>query len=312
MGLLSYLRSMIGYDQTDSRLALLEQLIKRMDEMNLRLAQLENLAHGGKGVNVGNNRILTRIAIGGTNLAFLIEADDRLIVPRLFVDGRYEVELTNFFSKNIKANDHCLDVGANFGYYTCLMARWALGGKTIGLEPDQKIFELLRDNIYINGLESVASAMHAAAGREEGMLTLHRRLTRSGNTSLIKEPDEKITRLGEAASQAFEIRCVPIDALLPEFDGRIDHLKIDVEGAEPLVLPGARQTIANNPYIKIVMEWAPNQIRAAGFDVPQFTRDLAGMGLHSAILGLEGPAPVSWESLLESSYHSGVLLTASS
>jgi FkbM family methyltransferase len=308
MGLLSYFRSMIGFDQIDARLALLQRLIERADEMNVRLVQLEKLAHGGKGVYVGNNRILTKIAIGGANLAFLVEADDRLVVPRFFVEGRYEVELTKFFSSNIKTNDHCLDVGANFGYYTCLMARWALGGKTIGLEPDQKVFELLRDNIYINGLESLASAMHAAAGLEEGILTLHRRLTRSGNTSMIKEADEKITRLGEAASQAFEIRCVPIDALLPEFNGHIDYIKIDVEGAEPLVLPGARQTITNNPHIKIVMEWAPNQIQAAGFDVARFTRDLAGMELHGAILGLQGPEPISWDALLGNSYHSGILL----
>jgi FkbM family methyltransferase len=309
VGLLSYVRSMIGFGQIDARL---ERLMERADEMNARLGQLEKLEHGGKAVYVGNNRVLTKIAIGGTNLAFLVEADDRLVVPRFIVEGRYETELTNFFSSHIKINDHCLDIGANFGYYTCLMARWALGGKTIGLEPDQKIFELLRDNIYINGLESVASAMHAAAGREEGTLTLHRRLTRSGNTSLIKEPDEKITRLGEAASQAFEISCVPIDTLLPEFDGRIDYIKIDVEGAEPLVLPGARQTITNNPHIQIVMEWAPNQIQAAGFDVAGFTRDLAGMGLRVAILSLQGPEPVGWDALLGNSYQSGILLTSRS
>ena len=67
---------------------------------------------------------------------------------------------------------------------------------------------------------------------------------------------------------------MPLDMLLPQFDGRLDYIKIDVEGAEPLVLSGAHQTIANNPHIRIVMEWAPNQIRAAGFDIAQFIRKL--------------------------------------
>lgn len=287
-----------------------DRIDARLDEINLRLDQLERLAHGGRGVYVGNNRILVKTAFGGLNLVFVAEADDRLLVPRFFATGAYEPELTEFFLTNLEETSNCLDVGANFGYYTCIMAGCAPRGKAIGVEPQRHVFDLLRDNIYINGLEGVATPMHAAAGREAGTLTLNRRLTRSGNTSLIKESDEKITRLGETASEAFDVRCVPIDTLLPEFSGRIDFIKVDVEGAEPLVLAGARQTLARNPDISIVMEWAPSQIHGAGFDLSQFTRDLADMGLSAASLGADGPEPISWDALLGTSYLSGVLLTS--
>lgn len=299
---------MVNIDQLNSRLAMLDSLFERIDQINSRLAELERLAHGGRGVNVGNNRLLVKATPDNANLAFLVEADDRLVVPRFFIEGKYEVEITNFFISNVKFDSNCLDVGANFGYYTCLMARRALGGKTIGIEPDQKIFELLRDNIYINGLEAMATPMHAAVAQKEGTLTLYRRLTCSGNTSVIREPKEKTQRLGEAASEPFEIRCVPLDTLLPQFHGRIDYIKIDVEGAEPLVLSGAHQAIANNPHIQIVMEWAPNQIRAAGFDIAQFTHDLASMGLCGAKLSLHDPELISWDDLLGVSYLSGILL----
>jgi FkbM family methyltransferase len=301
---------MADLDDINSRLAVLDRLEQRIDQMNTRLARLESLAHGGRGVNVGNNRLLIKSTFDDANLAFLVEADDRLVVPRFFIEGKHEAEITDFFTSRVRNDSNCLDVGANFGYYTCLMARRALGGKTIGVEPDYKIFELLRDNIYINGLEAVAAPMHAAAAQNEGTLTLYRRLTRSGNTSVIRESEEKIRNLGEAASESFEIRCMPLDMLLPQFDGRLDYIKIDVEGAEPLVLSGAHQTIANNPHIRIVMEWAPNQIRAAGFDIAQFIRNLTNMGLRASTLEPEGSTFISWDALLGLPYLSGILLTS--
>ena len=40
-----------------------------------------------------------------------------------------------------------------------MMARLALAGRTIGIEPDEQIFTLLRDNIYINFVEASAMAV---------------------------------------------------------------------------------------------------------------------------------------------------------
>src|SRR6185295_12412583 len=100
---------------------------------------------------------------------------------------------------------------------------------------------------------------------------LHRRVGRSGNTSLAKVCDAELAKIGEPPSEAFEIGALPVDALLPEFRGRLDHMKIDVEGAEPLVLRGAAETLAANPQLRIVMEWAPSQIQGAGFDIRGFT-----------------------------------------
>jgi FkbM family methyltransferase len=292
-----------------ARLSLLDDIssrLNRLEQMSESLARIEQLAHGGRAVFVGNGRILTKASIGGATLGYLMEADDRLIVPGFVVSGIHEVEVTDFFLHNVKPTDHCLDIGANFGYYTCLMAHLAYSGKTIGIEPDQHVFELLRDNIYINGLEARATPMRAAVGAEAGALQLHRRFTRSGNTSITRA--DYAAALGEPEPEAFEVECIPIDHLLPNFEGRIDCIKIDVEGAEPLVFAGAKETIAGNPDLKIVMEWSPGQIQAAGFDTAQFTRDLEALGLTVALIGAAGAEPATWESLLGYSYLSGVLL----
>jgi FkbM family methyltransferase len=288
----------------------LSELTRHLGTIGARLSRLEKLAHGGKAVYVGHGRILTKVSLGQWNIAYLLEANDLLFAPHLVVNGYHEIDVTDYFINNLGNNYHCLDVGANFGYYTCIMGRWAPQGKTIALEPDGRVFELLRDNVYINSLEGVTLPRHAAAADVEGTLTMHRRVTRSGNTSIVKMPDEALSGMGEPPSEAFDIACMPIDRLLPEFGGRVDCVKIDVEGAEPLVLRGARATIANNPQIKIVMEWSPSQLRDAGFDPSEFTADLAGLGLSPAAIATGGIGQsLTWDALLALSYHPGILLT---
>lgn len=274
-----------------------------------RLERLERLSHGGQATYLGNNRVLAKVAIGDHILSYLMHADDRLLMPRVVTHGDHEPYLTSYFASSIRRNDHCLDVGANFGYFTCLMARFAYSGKTIGVEPDPDVFELARDNIYINSFEAIASALQAAVGERAGQLTLYRRMTRSGNTSIIPTSPESVRALGEAPPQPFDVVCTSVDELLPRFDGRIDVMKIDVEGAEPLVFRGAREALNANPHVKVVMEWSPGQIRAAGFDVDGFLGELDQMGFDAAVIGASGPERLNLRELIGHAYHSGVLLT---
>jgi FkbM family methyltransferase len=272
-----------------------------------RFARLQQLSHSGRATYLGNNRVLTKVVIGDFIFGFLAQADDRLIVPGLIVRGRYEPYLTDYFRRNIGPTDHCLDVGANFGYYTCLMARCADRGKTIGIEPDRGVFELLRDNIHINSLELSGSALQVAASDVVGQLRLYRRITRSGNTSIIPATPDYVEYMGEPAAEAFDVSCIPIDDLLSRFDKRIDFIKIDVEGAEPFVLRGAQGAIEANPQIKVVIEWSPGQIKAAGNDPGAFLKEIEKMGLRLSIIGRGGHLKrVNYAELGD--YHPGILL----
>jgi FkbM family methyltransferase len=312
MRLRSALRSLLRGRAPAAAAPTLADLIHSLETISARLARLESLAHGGKAVYLGNGRIMTQISLRHWKIAYLLQADDLLLMPPLVANGYHEIDLTDYFVNNLREENNCLDVGANFGYFTCIMGRWSPHGKTIALEPDPKVFALLHDNIYINNLEGVASARNLAAADAEGTLMLHRRVTRSGNTSIARLPEAVVSALGEPPSEAFDIVCTPIDKLLPEFDGRVDCIKIDVEGAEPLVVRGAHQTIARNPQISIVMEWSPSQMRDAGFDPREFTVDLAGLGLTAAAITTGGIGePLSWEALLALSYHPGILLRRS-
>ncbi|MBV8910348.1 MAG: FkbM family methyltransferase [Gammaproteobacteria bacterium] len=279
-------------------------------DLGSRLDRLELLCRGGSATYVGNNRVLAKVVIGSSVLAFLMPADDLLLMPDTVVRGVHEAGLTQYFAANISHGDQCVDIGANYGYYTCLMARLAHRGRTIGVEPNQPLFDLVRDNLYINSLQSAGRTLHAAVSNQSGRLTLYRRPVRSGNTSIAKVTDELVRKLGEPAQEAFTVDCLSIDDLQARLAGRIDVMKIDVEGAEPLAFRGAKQTIAANPQLRIVMEWAPAQIQGAGFEVREFVGELAALGLQAAIIHNGGLLrPIALTDLLGQRYQSGVLLT---
>jgi len=278
-------------------------------EIIARLDRLERLSHGGKATYVGHNRVLSKINVGDNVFGFYVQADDKLLGAHMIIHGAHEYDLTDYILKVVRKTDHCLDIGANIGYYTCLMSRLACDGKTLGVEPDPDVYQILRDNLYVNCLEGVGAVLNAAVGEAAGMLTLHRRMTRSGNPSIIKPSEAYTDAVGEAPVQAFETDSVTVDDLLGRFGGRIDLIKIDVEGAEPLVFRGMGETLRVNPQVKIVFEWSPSQMTVAGFEPAVFLADLAGLGLQLAVLDGEGTRPITADALLKRPYLTAVLAT---
>lgn len=258
---------------------------------------------------VGNNRVLVGTRVGDRTIAYYVEADDRLLSPWFIVTGQFEVDLTNFFLRNLRRDSHCLDIGANFGFYSCLMARYCPEGRVLGVEADRKVADLARDNLFINGLHGPADIMWSAASDRRGEVTMYRRVSRSGNTSIVDVGTGFTTHLGEPPAEPFTVAGVRIDDLLAErMHGRVDFIKIDVEGAEPLVLAGAHETIRRNPGIAIVMEWSPGQIAAAGFDLNGFARAIDALGLRCFALDRHAERPIDIGSLASLPYQAGIVL----
>jgi len=123
--------------------------------------------------------------------------------------------------------------------------------------------------------------------------------------------EEFISAMGELSSEAFAVKGLRIDDLLPQMDNRVDFMKVDVEGAEPLVFEGAQRTIAANPYLIIVAEWSPGQIKAAGFEISAFLSSLEAMGLRSYDIADDRLVHVPFEDLMNIPYRTGIVLTRS-
>lgn len=263
--------------------------------------------HSGHGTYLGNNRVLVRVRVDRLYIAFILPADDLLITPWFIASGQYDNDVTRFLVGATRKETTFIDVGANFGFFTCLMARLCPDGKVIGIEADSRIHGILRDNIAANGLSDVALAVHAAAGNSDSPMTLFRRVTRPGNTSIVYMDEGFTESLGEPPVEKFEVATIRIDDVVRNFDLPVDIIKIDVEGAEPLVIQGASKTIQQNSSIRLILEWSPGQIQCAGFDVSLFADTLVGFGLKAYTLQGGEPAPISLSELKTLPYQSGVL-----
>lgn len=276
-------------------------LAERLERIERKLDALEYHSHGARAVSLGDNRVLAKAVVAGRNIAYLLEADDRLITPWLLITGDYETELTNWLVRELKPDSRCIDIGANFGRFTCLMARFTADGQVVGVEADERIWTLARDNTLINGFNH-ASVIHAAISDGDAPVTLYRRNTRSGNTSIIAADTLLTDLLGEAPAESFSVRGITVDEVVAGMGGRVDFMKIDVEGSEPLAFRGMTRTLADNPQLVIMMEWSPGQIKSAGFDVSVFLDELTGMGFDFFDMRGSELAPLTKDDLLAIPY----------
>ena len=128
------------------------------------------------------------------------------------------------------------DIGANMGYVSlCLAKRVGPTGRVFAFEPVPANIELLRKNIALNRTKNI-NLFEVAASDLRGEATIRI----AGNLSTAS----LIWHANDQSAVEVSVRMEPIDELvdagglpLPSF------VKIDVEGAEGLVLAGMRRTI---------------------------------------------------------------------
>jgi FkbM family methyltransferase len=200
----------------------------------------------------------------------VLNPDDPVVSGALHF-GVYEKAETKFFQTACRSGMTFLDVGANIGYYTALAAR-AVGptGKVIAMEPDPESFKYLEQTIAANGTENV-QAFPVAASDASATLPLY--------ISADNRGDNRLYAPGESRPQV-EVEAVATDDLLAENKiDTVDFIKIDVQGYEPKVIAGLRDTITRSPKLTLLTEFWPKGIRDAGGDPQEFLNTLRELGL---------------------------------
>jgi FkbM family methyltransferase len=158
----------------------------------------------------------------------------------------YEPELT-YLSRMLSSGQTFIDVGANLGIYT-LVAGKIVGesGRVIAFEPSIQSFPVLQRNIALNGLNNVVAFPVALSQN-------------TGSANLYHGPNPSLNSLGKDASwkdEAEEIVVELLDNLLQRASiDRVDVIKMDVQGAEELVLHGAKEVLTSMRPIIILEIW---------------------------------------------------------
>jgi FkbM family methyltransferase len=179
-----------------------------------------------------------------------------------------------------------LDVGANLGLYSLLMAG-LVGptGRVVSFEPDPALFSLLKENCAANGAENV-ECVHLALGSQSGRMTLQRPTLNSGDNHLGNNTSTPFRR-------PIEVGVASLDSLMPGL--RPDFIKVDVQGWELKVLRGMEGTLRASEGVGIFLEICPKWLHRAGEtpqDLYRFVRDL-GFRFYSC---------KGWEELDEERY----------
>jgi FkbM family methyltransferase len=198
-------------------------------------------------------------------------ADDRYITRSLLATGAFEPFETEILLNELRPGDSVIDVGANVGYYTLLFAR-RVGdhGRVFAFEPDPANFELLRRNVEANGYENVVLVPLAVTDR----CTRARLYLSDSNKG-----DHRI--YDPADGRPFvEVETVTLDQYFEGYDGSIDLIKMDIQGAEFAAAQGMRALLDRQSQVRVATEYWPYALRAAGCDAARYPALLEELGFR--------------------------------
>jgi FkbM family methyltransferase len=163
--------------------------------------------------------------------------------------------LHEIIRRQVKPGMNCVDVGAHLGAVTNLFCRLSPGGKHTCVEPTPYKARWLRTR-YAN-----VDVIEAAISDQPGFVTFYHQKNNSGYSGLGKH-DAGINDTQEV--EELRVRCDTLDVAIPA-DRKIGFVKIDVEGAELMVLRGATR-ILNVDRPTIIFECTKSGVATFGID----------------------------------------------
>ena len=226
-------------------------------------------------VYVGNDRVLLRTVNG---YKMFVDARDVSIAPHLIMDGAFEEYTDAVLRSIIKPGMHVLEIGANVGVFSLLMAhRAGPAGSVLSFECDPELAQIVRDNLEINGLAHIGKVDERAVSDKTGTLRFFSALHHRGNGTLV-DGLEQIPRMA-IERREIEVQSTTIDDILKEHQTSFDVVKIDAEGAETAIFRGGYSLFADRGRpLHVIVEFAPAFISSAGDDPSKYLDDWESYG----------------------------------
>jgi FkbM family methyltransferase len=186
--------------------------------------------------------------------------------------GAAEPDLQDALCKCVRAGDVVYDVGANVGFFTLLVARLVdVEGHVYAFEPVPANALALQRNLDLNEVQHV-SLIRSAVG------------TSSGHVRMALGSNYATAHLADHGPGLVTVPCTTIDAFVAGRGRPPDVVKIDVEGAEALVLRGMVDTLrAHRPIVLCEVHHTPADRRRA-----LMSEILLDAGYDEHLLALDG------------------------
>lgn len=173
----------------------------------------------------------------------------------------YEPEETELIKKEVKKGYIVLDIGANIGYYTLIMAKLVgKEGKVFAFEPDPSSFEILKHNVEMNNYENIV-LIQKAVYNTTGKINLY-----------ICGHDHRNNSIYDVYDKSIDVGSICLDEYFGNYDGVINFIKMDVQGAEVMALRGMLSTLQKNKKISMVVEVWPEGLSKARTSVGEYAK----------------------------------------
>jgi FkbM family methyltransferase len=229
-------------------------------------------------VRFGPDDVVTHRLADGTTL--YLDRDDGAVSQPLLA-GDYEAHLVPVFREFCRPGMTVIDVGANVGFYTMLASSLVgSSGRVVAIEPNSENCRLILLSVDANKADNV-ELLPLALDRRRGWSNLSGHF--GSNGGLVSGDAAGLT------SGWSEI--VPTFALDDLVEGRVDFLKIDVEGAEGRVVAGAQRILETyRPVVatELSLEMLP---RVSGISGEEYLGGFEALGYSIALLNRETGLP---------------------
>jgi FkbM family methyltransferase len=190
------------------------------------------------------------------------------------IDG-WEPETLPVFLRLVTPGATVVDVGANTGLFSLLAARRHHTVAVHAIEPVPRVYDLLSANVLRNGVPNVSCHRLALSDREGTVSMYVPREDVPIMASMLPDWREDSERVDVAAQS--------LDSFVRSLESRVDVLKVDTEGTEPLVLAGGLETLARHRPFVIC------EVLAAGRTADDLTALMTGVDYEMFRLEEDGP-----------------------
>lgn len=152
---------------------------------------------------------------------------------------RYEEDLKADLLQYLKTGGVFFDVGGNIGVISFFVKKFYPKSPIVIFEPGEIASKCLKKTIEVNNLKDVTLVTKGVSDRS-GVAEFFLDPRSTGGSSLIKHHENKTNKKSES------IELISLDDYIKEVNVIPSLVKIDVEGAENLVIRGARNLIKNH------------------------------------------------------------------
>ena len=220
--------------------------------------------------------IARKIMSSGIVLANYLECDLFVRVSeevgKSILAGEFEIDDIKYFEKNISHNDVILDIGANVGVYCVTSGKRNADARIIAFEPIPINAQLIRASLLLNHIENVQVIQKCVSDSTREVLF---------SVSIDSAYSSMIDTRRKPEREAIKCQAVKLeDFCVKHGINQIDLIKIDVEGAEELVIRGGEKIFGNSSVAPrlVLMELYDQNLKVFGSSIEKVLEMMGNYG----------------------------------